>query len=84
MKWEEPPPEGTGKHIGGGKWLFEATQLRKDPKRWARVAENLTYPQAGQLAENIRSGKLRNFRPPRSFEAVARLGRVYARYVGEE
>lgn len=91
--WEEPPPckkpqkaKSPGRPASA--WQEEAAQLRARSGSWARIGVKPTSHQAGNLAADIRSGRLGVFAPAGSFEAVARHVdgeyRVYARFVGGE
>jgi hypothetical protein len=83
MKWENPP-EIDRRSSKSGVWAKEARTLRDSPGRWAMITQGMTPGKAGQLANNIRSGVLKNFSPRGDFEATSRLGAVYARYMGGE
>lgn len=65
--------------------------LKSRPKEWARIRESDTRTKAYQIAASITHGRIPEFRPANTFEAVARQSSsgdgtatdVYARYVGE-
>jgi hypothetical protein len=82
VKWQEPAIiTGGEKRI---RWTEEAAQLRENPKRWAVVYTKPTPTGAAQMANHVRTGTLRAFRPAGSFEAAARGCEVYVRYIGAE
>ncbi|AGP56839.1 hypothetical protein [Streptomyces rapamycinicus] len=75
-----PPPTGKSEHN------YIAEELRARPDEWAVVQRKATTTRAASAAQAIRSGKLRAYAPPGSFEAKSRTvggeHRVYARYLG--
>lgn len=79
LVWEEPPPDGRGS-ADWGRLDHDAIAnlLREHPGRWARICNGSTFS-----ASAIRKGQQRAYRPSGSYEAVTRLGAVYARYIGE-
>ncbi len=70
--WEEPTgPERRD-------WSVIADTLRANPKQWGRVEGISTTREA----HYINSGKTKAFQPAGSFQAMARKGNVYARFLG--
>lgn len=84
LTWEEPPPVGQGVRTS---YEDVARKLRARPGQWAIVAQYDKSRTAAGVANNIRKGISRHFRPEGHYEAVGRTvggeHRVYARYVGE-
>lgn len=89
IRWEDPPAaKGPGL---GAAWGPVADALRARPGEWALIEEGAP---ATTTANHVSHGKIAAFRPPGSFEAVARsrgrdsIGQrqhdIYARFVGAE
>lgn len=78
--WEEPPTDGRAS-TNWGRLDHDAIAalLRRFPGRWARICNAPAFS-----ASAITKGQQRAYRPGGSYEAVTRLGVVYARYVGGE
>lgn len=76
--WEDPPSRNDH-----GKWSEIATELRRNPMRWGKIATMKT----STTATLISVGRLKDFRPRGSFEARSRRNGdhydIYARFVGE-
>lgn len=87
--WSDPPPSERGS--SKSKWDQVASELRKNPGRWALIAAKTTS--GNGLSTMIRKGEGRVFSPPGAFEATTRaagktddgkrLVDVYARFIGE-
>lgn len=89
IRWENPPAAMRGGPGVGRVFIAHdliAHQCKKNPGRWAVIAESAYLSAA--LPSAITSGKRRAYRPPGSFEAVARVvggvPTIYVRYVGGE
>jgi len=82
IEWSDPPTSSRDNR----NWPQIAAALRLRPNEWAIVEKPATAYQAGQLAANIRRGKVGGVRPDEDFDAMSRKVdgeyRVYARYVG--
>lgn len=82
-KWQEPDRI---KSQGLKNWAEVADELKTNPQRWALVAENVSTGMAG----NLRKGRVSAFRPSANWEfttrenAEGRVGKLFARYIGEE
>lgn len=74
-------PPFNPKAKGNSKWHEVVLALRERPGEWAKIATRGTKESARNFASEIRRGS-GNFRPAGAFEAVARDGQVWARYVG--
>lgn len=59
-----------------------AAACRQAPGVWAEVGAYVTPTSAKSMASFIRTGRLRAYRPARSFEAEVRDGTLWTRYVG--
>lgn len=79
ITWQEPP----AKVHSDVAWVEEVAELRANPGRWALLVEKGTRHGATSMVYTINSGQLKAFRPPGDFEACARQGAVYARYLGD-
>lgn len=80
FEWGEPP---AGRKGGGRAHAPIAVVLKSKPGEWARVGDYDSARISSQMAYVIRTGRLAAYAPAGSFEAVGRLGEVWARYVGE-
>lgn len=92
IEWKTPsePRRGgrTSKHDDAYKAVSD--NLRLNPERWALIATNANV----NLAEGIKRGRNRFFRPAGSFEATVRgtkrqdgkivASEIYARFVGKD
>lgn len=67
MEWQDPPEK---------KWDIIARELRENPGRWAKLEERPTY------MHNIKTGKLKAFRPAGAYEARTASGALFVRYTG--
>lgn len=79
VTWETPPQRKPNRVS----WLVEAQQLRSRPGMWARIADRNTKHSARSMVWQIHTGALLAFRPAGDFEASARDGAVWARYLGD-
>lgn len=79
IRWVCEPPPRDRSNWGAYDHNLIARTLRQRPGEWAEL------PQVGvNVAQTIRSGLHSAYRPMGAFEAVARYGVLYARYVGAE
>ena len=76
--WQDPPRRRPSRVS----WLIEANDLRSHPKRWGLVHER-SKRSAQSMAWQINRGELQAFTPAGDFEACARDGAVFARYLGD-
>lgn len=82
LKWEDPPA-GRGTSAGvARRWLAEAAELRAHPGQWAMLKHSNKWP--GNLAYNIRTGRLLPFKPAGAFEAVQSKGQILGAVRGRE
>lgn len=87
IRWEDPPPAGSG-NPGQRKAVLAheliAVQLRRRPGDWALIHEQSSAP---AIVSEINHGKLRPYRPAGAYECVSRKAagvfQIYARYVGD-
>ena len=78
MKWEDPSV--TPRVYNSNRWRDEAAELRANPGRWALLTQT-EGNKARNLVVQIKMGRLQAFRPAGTFEATARAGSVYARFL---
>lgn len=80
ISWEEPPVTSLKD------WVAIVAELRGQPRRWAHVATYGDSVMSGQIASQLRTGRINAAGPAGSVEAKAKKVdgeyRVYARYVG--
>lgn len=91
IEWRTPSEPTRGPKAGIHDEAYEAVarDLRLNPERWALIATNSNV----NLAEGIKKGRNRFFRPAGSFEATVRgtkrhdgkivASEIFARYVGK-
>lgn len=79
LTWQDPP----AKVHSLVAWADDAATLRTRPRKWAFLTERSTRHGATSLASAINTGQLKAFRPAGDFEACARHGAVWARYLGD-
>lgn len=80
IEWSEPPDNPRA--LGNTKYGAVAAQLKSRPGEWAKIADFTSPQSARNFAGNLRRG-LGVWSPKGHFEAVAREGKVWARYVGD-
>lgn len=84
LTWEEPPPVGYGIRAS---YEEIARKLKARKGEWAVIGMYDKSRTAAGVANNVRKGISRHFRPEGYFESKSRTvdgeHRVYARYVGE-
>jgi hypothetical protein len=80
VEFGDLPPGPSGHET----WENEAAELRANPGRWARIFTSKTHQGALQFAKYVRDGARVAFRPPGTFDAVARGNDVWIRYIGGE
>ena len=86
LKFQDPPARQYGGRSASRDWAAIAAELRRNPGRWALVAEGVSV---GNSA-GIRSGRNSAFRPIGAFEVTERtvpdtnrrMVDVYMRFVG--
>lgn len=88
IRFEELPPAPLNSRTDRQNFHARAADaLRSRPKEWALVKTAGTAQAASAAAHQIKSGRLKAYNPPGTFEATARKVdgeyRVYVRYVGE-
>ena len=82
-KWQEPDRI---KSQGRKNWAEVADDLKANPMTWALIDEDVSTGMAG----NLRKGRVSAFRPENNWEfttrenAGGRVGKLFARYIGEE
>lgn len=86
IQWEEPPDHAhvLGKNQKVGKYAEFASELRKNPDRWAVLPtnEDRTLKGAMATAQNIRRGKVRGFKAG-EYEVAVDKTRIYVMFKGE-
>lgn len=95
IHWEDPPDDALFKHENrGGKYIDYAIALRAKPGEWAVLPPEAakTRGSATGLAQSIRNGSTKGFKPKGAYDAFADIRKddqdvetykVYVRYLGE-
>lgn len=82
--WETPPQPGASRPTTRHEefpWHEVAEALRARPGEWALLREGMD---GRSTAYNVKHARFTPFRPEGAFDAVARGGRVYVRFIGTE
>lgn len=82
IMWKDPGPSRRGFGSTPGVWQDRLRPLMHHPGRWAVVHTSDTAQKASGMAASLRSPKAKI--PAGKWEFQARLGEVFARYVGPE
>lgn len=91
IHWEAPPAEALFRHENkGGKYIEFALALKAQPGEWALMPGQAatTRASASGLAQSIRLGSTKGFKPKGSYDALyhydeeSETAKVYVRYLG--
>lgn len=90
IEWRTPSAPARGRTDRDEEYQAVAEHLRLHPERWALIATDANT----NIAEGIKKGRNRFFRPAGSFEATVRgtkredgkvvASEIFARYVGKD
>jgi hypothetical protein len=88
MEFQETKPPTANHRLGHNFWPGIAEELKKNPRKWAKVLTDRQSGSAAGFASSIRTGRSVAFQPQGTFEACSRTSGpgkadVWACYVGE-